>query len=306
MSAYSPRSTHPLWVADLLLLLVTVLAAISWMFSKEALDGFPPLLFIGVRFLLAGLLLAIPGYKALTRISAQQWRASSAVGVLFGVAMSMWVMGLFHTQHLGEGSFITSLFVVLVPLISWLFFREKMTRVSWIAQPLALAGLALLSLQHGFRPELSQILFFTSALLLSLTFILNGRAATHVPALALSAIQLSLVGIVALGLSAVLEPWPSVWTGEMWWWLFLSVTIGTAARFYIQTIAQGMTTPAHAAVILLIEPVWTAAIAAWWFAETMTLSQLGGCALIFLALIVNRWGAVTAWWQQRQQNEKGD
>ena len=43
--------------SDLLLVVVTLFAAFGWMFSKEALNGFPPLLFIGVRFLFAGLLL---------------------------------------------------------------------------------------------------------------------------------------------------------------------------------------------------------------------------------------------------------
>lgn len=281
--------------ADMLLLLVTVLAAISWMFSKEALNGFPPLLFIGTRFLMAGILLAIPGMPALKKLTKQQWRASAGVGVLFGIAMSTWIMGLFHATHLGEGSFITSLAVVLVPLISWVFFRERMTRASWVALPLAFAGLGLLSLQHGFRPELSQLLFFTAAILLSLTFILNGRAAAHVPALALSAIQLSLVGGVALVLSAGLEEWPTYWTKDMWWWLLLSVTVGTAARFLIQTYAQGMTTPSHAAVILLVEPVWTAIFAAFWFSETMSISQLIGCGLIFTSLVVNRWSAVRQW-----------
>lgn len=292
----SDSSSNPVVLkADLLLLLVTVLAAISWMFSKEALSGFPPLLFIGTRFLFAGLLLAMPGLPALKSLTRHQWKASSGVGVLFGIAMSTWIMGLFHATHLGEGSFITSLAVVLVPLISWIFFRERMSRASWIALPLAFGGMALLSLQHGFRPELSQLLFFSAALLLSMTFILNGRAAAHVPALALSAIQLSIVGIVAIILSAGLEEWPETWTGDMWWWLFLSVTVGTAARFLIQTYAQGMTTPSHAAVIMIVEPVWTATFAALWFGETMAASQVFGCGLIFLSLIVNRWTAVRQW-----------
>ena len=292
----SHTSANPVvFKADMMLLLVTVLAAISWMFSKEALDGFPPLLFIGTRFLFAGLLLAIPGYSGLKKLTKHQWKASSGVGILFGIAMSTWIMGLFYATHLGEGSFITSLAVVLVPLISWLFFGDAMSRASWIALPLAFAGMGLLSLQHGFRPELSQLLFFTAALLLSRTFILNGRAAAHVPALALSAIQLSIVGIVAIALSAGVEEWPDTWTADMWWWLLLSVTVGTAARFFLQTYAQGMTTPSHAAVIMIVEPVWTATFAALWFGETMSLSQLFGCSLIFLSLVVNRWSAVRMW-----------
>ena len=285
--------------ADFLILTVTIMAAISWMFSKEALAGFPPLLFIGVRFLLAGLLLAGPGAPALGRLTAKQWKASSAVGLLFGVAMSTWVLGLFSATHLGEGSFITSLAVVLVPLVSRIFFGDKMSRASLIAQPLAFIGLGMLSLQHGFRPEMSQVLFFLSALMLSLTFIMNGRAAAHVPALALSSIQLSIVGIVALTLSVFTESWPSVWTGEMWWWLILSITIGTAARFFVQTYAQSLTTPAHAAVIMIVEPVWTAIFAALWFGEQMALSQLAGCGLIFAALVANRWTAITQWLKRR-------
>ncbi|MEC9409936.1 MAG: DMT family transporter, partial [Pseudomonadota bacterium] len=64
---------------------------------------------------------------------------------------------------------------------------------------------------------------------------------------------------------------------------------------FLQTYAQGMTTPSHAAVIMIVEPAWTATFAALWFGETMSLSQLFGCSLIFLSLVVNRWSAVRMW-----------
>jgi drug/metabolite transporter (DMT)-like permease len=41
--------------------------------------------------------------------------------------------------------------------------------------------------------------------------------------------------------------------------------------------------------------VWTATFAAFWFGERMEISQVFGCGLIFLALIVNRWSAVRQW-----------
>ncbi|TNC84380.1 MAG: EamA family transporter, partial [Thalassolituus sp.] len=40
---------------------------------------------------------------------------------------------------------------------------------------------------------------------------------------------------------------------------------------------------------------WTSLFAAMWFGERMEASQLAGCGLIFLALIVNRWKAVRLW-----------
>ncbi|MDF1763831.1 MAG: DMT family transporter [Oleibacter sp.] len=288
-------STRPNRRADWLLLLVTILAAISWMFSKEALGEFPPFLFICARFLMAGLLLSVPGWRGITRLSGQQWRAASGVGLIFGAAMSIWIMGLLTTSHLGEGSFITTLSVVMVPLVGWLIFRDRISRSNWVALPLAFIGLALLSLQHGFRPDKSQILFFIAALLLSLTFILNSRAAAHVPSLSLSAIQLSIVGLVALVLSSIFEDWPAVWTPTMWLWILLSITVGTAVRFFIQTYAQSMTSSNNAAVIMILEPVWTSIIAAMWFKEGMVFTQLLGCCCIFFALVANRWPAIVSW-----------
>jgi drug/metabolite transporter (DMT)-like permease len=281
--------------ADLILLGVTLLAAVSWMFSKEALNEFPPLLFMACRFSAAGLLLAIPGRRALAALQPHEWRASALVGLFFGAAMSFWIMGLFNAHTLGEGAFITSLAVVLVPFISWLLFRERPAKSIWVALPLAIGGLALLSLRHGFNPDPGQLFFFAAALLLSLTFILNGRAAARISALALSAIQLVLVGVVSFTLSAMFEDWPDTFTPTMWLWLILSVTVGTAARFLLQTYAQGLASPSHAAVIMVLEPVWTAIIAAFWFTERMETAQILGCTLILLALLANRWSALRRW-----------
>ena len=283
--------------ADILLVVVTLLAAISWMFSKEALAEMPPLLFIGSRFLIAGLFLALLRPATIRSLNKKQWIASAQVGVLFGLSMCLWIFGLFHSQNLGEGAFITSISVIIVAPLSYLFFKAKVERSNWIALPVAVAGLAFLSLEHGFRPEASQLYFLAAAVLLSLTFILNGLAAARMSAAALTAISLTFVGIIAISISAVLESWPQAITGNMLKWLALSAFVGTGARFLLQTYAQGLTSPSHAAVIMVLEPVWTSIFAALWFAERMSTLQLIGCSLIFTALIINRWSAVRNWFR---------
>ena len=45
-------------------------------------------------------------------------------------------------------------------------------------------------------------------------------------------------------------------------------------------------------MIMVLEPLWASLLAVFWFAETMTLQQLIGCSLIFLALLINRWRAL--------------
>lgn len=275
--------------ADLILLLVTLLAAFGWMFSKETLVGLPPLLFMGLRFFFAGLLLVSLSLRQLNKLDKKQWMLSSQVGLLLGIAMSCWVFGLFYTNSLGEGAFITSLAVVIVPLVNWVLFKERPNRAMFIALPLAILGMALLSLRHGFTVEASQMYFLVAALIMSVTFILNSHAAAITPALALSAIQLVLVGLVAFVLSIFLEVWPTQAPSMIWLWLFLSITLATSARFLLQTYAQGLASANRAAVIMILEPVWTAIIAIFWFNQYMASSQLIGCGLILMALLVNRW-----------------
>ncbi|MDK8464218.1 DMT family transporter [Marinobacter sp. SS13-12] len=297
--------------SDLLLVVVTLMAAISWMFSKEAVLLMPPLMFMALRFLLAGSVLAAIAWPSLRRLSLDQVKRSAGVGLVFGVAMSCWVMGLFHATHVGESAFLTSLGVVIVPVIARVVFREEQPLSTWLAIPVAVGGLALLSLKNGFRPEIGQLFFVGAAFIFALYFTLNTRAANQrtvvnrkgeavekhrVPALPLTSIALLTVGVVTLIESTILEPWtPTLenFTGMLAMWIIASAVIGTAGRFLIQTYAQSLSAHSHGVVILVLEPVWVALFAAGWFSETMSATQLAGCGLIFLALLINRWGVIS-------------
>ncbi len=298
--------------SDLLFFLVTLLAAISWMFSKEAVMLMPPLLFMAIRFLLGGLLLAAAGYREVQRLSAAQCRRAIRVGLVFGLAMSCWSIGLHRAEHLGEGAFLTSLAVVLVPVMARLFFGETQPGSTWAALPVAMAGLALLSLENGFRLEAGQLYFIVAAFLFALYFNLNTHAAatrnvtardgtTHrekIPVVALTAVVLTTVGVVTATLSLLLEPWQPTFdnfTLVLAGWILASTLVGTAGRFFVQTWAQSLSVQSHGVVILVLEPVWVALIAALWFAETMSALQFVGCLTIFAALVINRWSPMKRW-----------
>lgn len=277
------------WQADALLLLVTVLAASGWIFSKEALAGMPPLLFIGTRFLLAGLILLGFAWPTLTRMPLRRVRRGLLVGVLFSAAIAFWVLGLNYSDHLGESAFINSLGILLVPVVARMLFGDRPPRSTWVALPVALLGFALLSLNAGFNVEASQLLMVCAALCFALLINVNARVVRNVPALPLTTLQLISVGVVLTGLSLVVEHQPLALSPSILGWFMTSVLLASSLRFFLQIKAQSMTTPSHAAVILMLEAVWTALFAAWWFGETMTALQLLGCSLIFMALLINRW-----------------
>lgn len=280
--------------ADLLMVLVTLLAAAGWVFSLKALQGLPPLLFMGVRFLLAGLLLGSIGYGPLRRLDAAQRLRAAGVGVVMGVAMLCWIMGLFHATHVGVGAFITSLGVILAPLAGRLLFAVHVSRSTWAAAAVATAGLACLSLQKGgavhFTP--SDAFFLACAAGLAVHFNLNTRFAARIPVLPLTAVQLGMVGAMALLTSTLVERWPASIGGETLGWLLASILIATSLRFFLQVKAQSMAPVSHAALVMTLEPVWTALVATVWLGERMSGVQLGGCALILCALLISRWHSI--------------
>ena len=294
--------------ADLWLLLVTVLAAISWMFSKEAILIMPPLLFTSLRFSVAGLLLALLGWRQIRDLCWGQYTQAMAVGSVFTVGMCFWIMGVNSGVSLSIGGFLTSLAVVFVPVFSSLFFKESLPKSTWLAMPVATTGLAVLSLEKEFTLDSGQLYFIYSAFFFAFFFILNARAANYraelanrraserVPVLALTAVSLSTVGVLSGVLSFFIEPWSVLLTGasvDIVTWVMTSAFIGTALRFFIQAYAQSLSGSSHGVVIMVVEPVWTALFAALWFSERLSARDFIACALIFLSLIINRWSSIS-------------
>lgn len=310
MKNQGPRAESARLPADAIFVIVTLLAAISWIFSKEAVAIMPPLLFMSARFLIAAVILAMVARAELRVLSRAHFIRGVKVGMVFGIAMSLWVEGLAASNHVGEAAFIVSLGVILVPVIAALLFKESVPRSTWIALPVACVGLALLSLNQQLRLELSQLLLLCAAALFALYFNLNTRAANpmsradkhghaqhvpKVPVLALTTLVLTTVAAVTGLLSTLLETWHiGVLAGQpmVWLWVTLSATVGTALRFYLQTYAQSLSPYSNGVIIMVLEPVWTALIAAAWFMERLSATQLLGCLMIFLALMITRWRAL--------------
>lgn len=284
----APHKPHSLR-NDLLLIGVTLLAAAGWMFSRQSLQGMPPLWFLCIRFLLAGVILVVVGGSRLRELSPAQWRRAVALGLLFGVGMMIWILGLQHSRQVGEAAFIASMNIVLVPLYARFLFRDRLLPSTWLAIPVAVGGLALLSLDRGVQLETGQLLILTSACVFALHFNLIARRGDSIDAIALTAVQLCLTGL-ASGVAAMgVETFPTRVSPATWGWIVAAAVLASSARFLLQNYTQARVEASHGAVIMVLEPVWTTLLACTFLGESMTRLQMAGCTLIFSAMLVSRW-----------------
>lgn len=275
--------------AELILILVTVLAGLGWIFSKESLTGMPPLFFIAMRFLVGGLALFLIGKKHFRQLLWNDIKNVILIGAVLGLAMLFWIMGLHTGTNLGVGAFITCLGVVFVPIIGRFFFGDRPAMSIWLALPIAVIGLAFLALSNSMHLEIAHLYFLGTAICVAFQLNLLSRLLMRMHALALTSIQLTTAGVLLLIISLSIEPLPQSISLSIASWFLASALISTSLRYFLQMYAMTLTPVSHAAVIMNLEPVWAAIFAVLWLNEVMSMGQVFGCTLIFMAMLVSRW-----------------
>ncbi|MBA5761876.1 DMT family transporter [Vibrio sp. 404] len=274
--------------AATILVLATILSAFGWIFSKETIQGLPPFGFIGMRFLLASLCLLPFCFSALKRASWRDIRSAAMVGCLLATALMSWIHAISISDTLGEGAFILSLSMLLVPFVAWILFGQRPKRIFWVSLPIAISGLAFLSLKDGWQSSTNQLWFLFNAVILALHFNVNSKYSQTLPILLLTCIQLFVTGAIAITASAFFESVPPHIEPSIWGWFAASTILATAMRYVMQTTAQKHIIPGNAALIMILEPVWTVFLSIAWYGEQLSINKLVGCSLILFSLILYR------------------
>jgi drug/metabolite transporter (DMT)-like permease len=271
-----------------ILVATTGIAGLGWIFSKETIQGLPPFGFVGLRFLVASIFLLPLCYKHLKDLTLSLLAQAVGAGAILAAALLTWIHAISISETLGEGAFIVSLSMIIVPIVAWLLFKERPKRAFWFAMPIAVSGLAMLSLRDGWNSSIGQIWFLINACLLALHFNVNSKLAHKMPILLLTCVQLFATGIIALMASLMFETFPENVESSIWGWFAASALLATSLRYVMQTLGQKGSNPANAALIMLLEPIWTVILSITWYGEQLSTNKLIGCGLILLALVFYR------------------
>ncbi len=279
----TPMNRTPL----LLMVLVTLLAAAGWLFSKEAIRELPPAAFIGSRFLLAALLLLPLAWLHEPPPTRAQLVRASGCGTLLGASLLLWVTAISQSDALGSGAFIMSVATLMAPLAAWGAFRAKPSRHYWLTLPIAIAGLLLLSSSPHWGVSLSLFWFLAAATTLGIQLAVHRHFAQSIAPTWLTCIQLAMTGLLGTLLSLLTEQWPEAGVSHgIWGWFAASVLIATTLRYWLLTHALSKMTTAHAALMMLLEPVWTLLLSTLFYSEPLGGAKLAGAGLVLGALVL--------------------
>lgn len=274
---------------DLALLAVAAIWGSTFTVVKEALNDASPFLFLLLRFSLASLTLALVlGNRIVPPPSqaAASWRGGIAAGFWLFLAFATQTVGLQYTTPT-RSAFITSLSIILVPLLQPFVLKLKPSKTEVAAVLIAFIGLSLLT-RGDMTPEvqLGDLLTLVCAFGFAAHILVLGNYA-RVGSVSTIAFLQVVVSAVCSGLCFwwIEEP-TLVWSWRLLVALLITGWLATAVAFSVQVWAQQVVSPARTGLLLSTEPLWAALIAYAWFGETLSIQGWAGAGLILAGVLL--------------------
>lgn len=278
--------------AGMLLLLTSLIWGLSFVAQSVSSESVGPFTFNAVRLIIGAIVLipfTLPGIRKHNGDSAYFGKAIKG-GILCGLclaAASVTQQAGVAISGAGKGGFITSLYIIIVPILSILLGKRPGLK-TWICAAAALAGMYFLTLSGGFSLSSGDLLLIICAVLFALHIMIIDRVGKDVDGVLLSMLQFLIGGIASgigmfifeeLSISSIMEAWlPVLYAGAF--------SCGIA--YTLQIVGQKYMNPDHAVLILSLESVWAAIGGAVILGERMSGKELFGCILVFAAVIASQ------------------
>jgi len=266
----------------MILLGVVVIWGYTFPVIKNVLLEIPPFTFLSYRFLLAFAVIYLIFPKRLSRIELQTIKDGFLVGLFLFIGYFGQTVGTQFTTAT-KTAFITGTSVILVPIFSFCWLKEKIQLNSVVGVLLAMIGLWLMN-SNGtlYHINLGDSLVFLGAVGFAFYII-----AVHIYTQKHDYVQLVFIQLVTVALLSFLmaiiterEALHFSYGFPVYWAIVVTGIFATALAFYLQNRYQRYSSPTKIALIFAAEPVFGALFSYLILGETIgVFGFLGGLAI---------------------------
>ncbi len=285
--------------SNILLLITAFIWGSAFVAQKSGMEYIEPFTFNGIRTFIGGLVL-IPVILIMNRGKAAEETLSQGekkqqnkllviggvcCGTVLFIASSLQQFGVMYTTA-GKAGFITTLYVVMVPVIS-ILIGKKIRPIMWLCVIMGAVGLYLLCMTDAsFKLTFGDTLVLLCAVAFSVHIMVVDHFSPKMDGVKLSCIQfitagtLGLVGMIIFenpNLDAILQCWlPILYAG----------VLSSGVGYTLQVVAQKHAEPTVASLLMSLESVFAVIAGAILLHEVMSPRELFGCVVIFAAVII--------------------
>lgn len=214
------------------------------------------------------------------------WKAGLLCGLALFCAASLQQVGLVYTDA-GKAGFITAMYIIGVPLLG-IFVKRKPSRMALFSVLLAMVGLYLLSAVGVSRINKGDLLLMGCALCYSFQILFVEFFGADQDAIRLNCIQVLVTFVLSTVCMFATETFRMADVYSAFGAIAYAGILSTGIAFTLQLIGQKDLDPTPAAVIMSMESVVAVICGAVILKETMTLWEISGCTLMFVAVILSQ------------------
>ena len=276
--------------AQLSLVFVTIIWGLTFVLVKQSLNDAPPFYFATLRFGLATILAITVVNRKIFQINKNEFIGGIICGFFLFMGYSFQNFGLMNTT-VSKSAFITSVSVLLVPILLITFNLQQVKWKIWIAVIMATLGLYLLILPGEGELNLGDILTAGCALSFALHIIAQDiYIKKEVRLLHFFCVQLGFVTLISFINAIIFEPSAIIWSNRLFAAIMITGVLATFFAFLLMIWAQKILNPSETAIIFSVEPVAAALFATAFGGEVLGLFGWIGGGLICLAVVYGELG----------------
>lgn len=287
MSASAPAR----WQADSALAVVALVWGTTFVVVKQAITQISALYFLSLRFSFASLCLLLLFLPAFRRMPARQIFSGLKGGFITGIFLwagyVLQTLGLHYTSA-GNSGFLTGLYIVLVPVIGAILYRQKPSVREVIGLALATVGMAVMTLPASgsrFSMNLGDLLTIACAVAFAFHLLVLGHFSKREKVEAVALGQIACAALLSTASLAVEKP-VATWSASVFTAIILTAVFATALAFALQTWGQKHTTATRTALIFALEPVFALVTAIAFGEPARWVAFLGGALILAGVLAV--------------------
>lgn len=272
-----------------------ILTAAIWGFAfvvvKDSVDTIPPVYMVSIRYTIAAVLLGFVLISQFKKLNRYYWIHGSVTGLMLALGYITQTIGCKYTTA-GKNAFLTTIYVILIPLISWPLNKKRPHFVVFLSAVMALVGIGLLALRNeggvlGFN--VGDILTLICGLFYALHIIFTAKFSQDKNPVILTWIQFIVAAVFSWAVSPLIDGSFSVALLKSSRVIFSMLYLGifsSLVAFLLQNICLKYMESSLASLFLSLESVFGVIFSAIFLRERMTLVMIIGCVLIFAAITI--------------------
>ena len=208
-------------------------------------------------------------------------------GIALFLAATFQQLGL-QSASIGNTSFITAIYIVLVPFLSGLVLHRKINPANYLAALLSLIGLYLISTSGKGLDRISRgdVLVFMGSIFWAVQILFVDKGVSLCDPVEFCAGQFLVAGILHMIAWLTLGHGDTTGLEQSWPYVIASGVLVLGVAFTLQALGQKNTGESEASIIMGLESVFGALSGLVLYHEKFTPVQVIGMCLIFSAVIL--------------------